>query len=302
MTYVYPPPVHPGDTIGIMAPSSFVEPDTLAPGIAALEQRGYRVHLHPQTFLRDRQSAGTAADKCAALYDLWNDPAIGAVLAAGGGNRSLHMLEALDTGRLKATPKAFVGFSDSTVLLNAFTAHLRIVTFHGPVLGRVRDNPDLDSLVSALGGRPQEPDLRTARVVRSGQAQGVLIGGTLSLVQYLAATPDLPDPEGAILFLEDVSEEFSHIDRMLLHLRRAGVLKVLSGLILGTWESLQDRGRPYGFTLEDIVAEHTRDTHYPIVMGAPFGHGAVLPTFPIGGKARLSACEKDGIYLKFYRD
>lgn len=282
-----------------MAPSSYVEPDGLRPGITALESRGYKVFVHPQTFARDRQSAGTPAQKIAALHELWQEPRIGAILAAGGGNRSLHLLARLNYALIKAQPKALTGFSDVTALLNAVNAHTGLVTFHGPTLDKIRDDDRLSALVSALSGTPRTPDMGGARVLRSGQGSGPLIGGNLSLLQYLAGTPEMPDPTGAILFLEDVAEELSKIDRMLLHLRRTGVLSALSGLILGGFDDLSETGRPFGFTLIDLVREHTEGTPYPIVMGAPFGHREVLETFPIGANAHLKADEKDGIYLKF---
>lgn len=295
----YPPLLRPGDTIGIMSPSSFIEPESLAPGIAALESRGFSVFVHPQTFARDRQSAGTHAQKVAALQELWADPGIGAIMAAGGGNRALHLLESLDYDLIRARPKAFVGYSDVTALLNAIYARTGLATFHGPVLKLLKDDENLESFLAALGGAPRAPDMSRARMLRPGSARGSLIGGNLTIFQHLAGTRDMPDPAGAILFVEEVAEELSKIDRMFLHLRRTGVLGAISGLVLGGFERLYETGRPFGFTLEDLVLEHTQGTDYPIVMDAPFGHGDVLETFPVGGVARLEAAEEGGISLKF---
>lgn len=296
---IMPPPLRSGDTIGIMAPSGYIEPESLAPGIAALESRGFSVFVHPQTWARDRQSAGTHAQKIAALHALWADSDIKAIMAAGGGNRALHLLDALDYDLIRSLPKAFIGHSDVTALLNAIHAHTGLVTFHGPVLKFLREDEKLDSLLAALGGAPHAPDMSRARILRPGCARGPLIGGNLAIVQYLAGTSEMPDPAGAILFVEEVAEELSKIDRMFLHLRRTGVMGALSGLVLGGFDRLYETGRPFGFTLEDLVLEHVQGTDYPIVMDGPFGHGDALETFPVGRVARLGADEKDGIYLNF---
>lgn len=282
-----------------MAPSGYVTPEDLAPGITLLESLGFSVFVHPQTFFRDRQSAGTPEQKVAALHALWADSDIHGIIAAGGGNRALHLVPMLDYALIRARPKAFVGYSDVTALLNAITAHTGLVTLHGPMLKGIRSDDALTPLLAALGGSMHEPDMTQARVLRPGVAQGPMIGGNLSIVQYLAGSADFPSPEGAILFLEEVNEELSKIDRMLLHLRRTGVLGAVSGLVLGGFDRLYETGRPFGFTLEDLVSEHMRGTAGPIVMGAPFGHVGPCQTVPVGGMARLEAGEKDQICLKF---
>ncbi len=294
-----PPPLHPGGRIGIMAPSGYVTPEDLAPGISILESLGFSVFVHPQTFFRDRQSAGTPEQKITALHALWADSDIHGIIAAGGGNRALHLLSALDYALIRSRPKAFVGYSDVTALLNAIAAHTGLVTFHGPMLKGLRRDESLTSLLAALGGSAHEPDMTQARVLRPGVAQGPMIGGNLSLVQYLVGSADFPNPEGAILFIEEVGEELSKIDRILLHLRRTGVLGAVSGVVLGGFDHLYETGRPFGFTLEELVAEHMRGTSGPIVIGAPFGHVGSCQTIPVGGMARLEAGEKDQICLKF---
>lgn len=299
MTLPYPPALRPGDRIGVMAPSSWVAEKNLAPGVAALESRGFKVEIHPQTFMRDRQSAGTPEQKISALHDLWADPEVRAIMAAGGGNRCLHILSHLDPSLLRADPKAFVGFSDVTALVNAIPARAGLVAFHGPVLETLREGESLDSLCTALSGAPRAPDMTRARAARPGRTRGVLIGGNLSIVQYLAGTDDFLRPEGAILFLEDVAEELSKIDRMLLHLKRTGVLSGISGLVLGGFDRLYETGKPFEFTLGDLIREHTQDFDYPVIMNAPFGHAGVLETFPVGAVAEIEAQESGSASLKF---
>jgi muramoyltetrapeptide carboxypeptidase len=93
--------------------------------------------------------------------------------------------------------------------------------------------------------------------------------------------------EGSILFLEDWNEEYSRLDRVFCHLKRQDVFKKINGLILGQFENLLDTGRPYGFTMKDMIAEHVPQT-CPVIWNAPFGHGKRLITLPIGAEVSIT--------------
>jgi muramoyltetrapeptide carboxypeptidase len=108
---------------------------------------------------------------------------------------------------------------------------------------------------------------------------------------------------GAILFLEDINEEYSKIDRELCALRRSGMMDKLSAIIFGQFTNLQDTGAiPFGFSFEDIVRENTDGLNIPILMNAPFGHGKeLLYAFPIGQKALLEG-NKVRFRLKLFKN
>ncbi|MCB1531474.1 MAG: LD-carboxypeptidase [Alphaproteobacteria bacterium] len=287
------PALTPGDTIGIMAPASYVEREDIERSAALLETRGYQCFVHPQTFARDHQSAGSHAERAAAFHDLWAREDIKAIWSAGGGNRTLHMLEHIDFEMLKNTsPKLVIGFSDVTALLNALYARLGVPSIHGPVFKNVHKHGEIDALFGLLERGQTKLPLDEARIYSEGEAEGVLFGGNLSLFQYLPHTLPGRFWEGAILFLEDCNEELSRIDRMLMHLKRCGVLSSLSGLILGEFSDMKESGRPFGFTLEDIIQEHTKDLKIPVIQSQNFGHGDVFYPLPIGVNSTLSTTEK----------
>lgn len=270
-----------------MAPSSFVEKEDILKAEVSAEAAGYRVLIHPQTFSRYNQSAGTTDEKARALHDLYQNPEVDVIIAAGGGNRALHLLDYLDYDLIAANPKYLAGFSDVTALLNAIYARCGLPGIHGPVFKKIPSCRQSGEFFDLLGGNAVSMPLDNAMALRSGEAEGVLIGGNLSVFQYLPGTDYMPESEGAILFLEDWNEEASHIDRMFLYLRRCGVLEKVSALVLGDF-SLKDTGRPFGFTLEDIVLEHTRGLDIPVLMNAPFGHGSDLWPLPVGERARVT--------------
>lgn len=292
---INPPALKPGDTIGIFAPSSWVEQDDIEKSKEIIEDLGFKVFVHPQTFERENQSAGNHLQKSLAFQGLWQRKDIKAIWAAGGGNRCTHLLETINFSRLKNSPKILIGFSDVTSLLNAITAHTDIVTFHGPVFKNLHkhNKTQLNHLFDLIGGSTgTNYPINDANILRGGKAEGKLIGGNLSLFQYLPQTLENDFYKNGILFLEDCNEELSRIDRMFLHLKRLGVLNELSALILGQFTNIPETGTPFGYTLSDIIDEHINETKYPVLHNMPFGHGKDLYTFPIGVHARIDTEDK----------
>ena len=286
---IKPPALKLGDTIGIMAPSSRVEKSDIDACELFLHAHGFKTFVHPQTFERLHQSAGTNEQKRDALHDLVKNPDIAAIFFATGGNRALHLLDLLDFSLIRANPKIYMGFSDNTALLNAITARTGIVTYHGPTAKRLPTTPQAEFNLRFLKGEEDTIPLTGAHILHKGHAEGWLIGGNISLFQYLLHSGDMPDATGAILFLEDCYEEWSRIDRDFCFLRRSGVLDKISGLVLGQFTHMVDTGTPFGFTFEDIIAEHTAGLKIPVLTNAPFGHDPVLNyIMPIGQKVGLS--------------
>lgn len=281
----------PGDTIGVFAPSSYVEQIDIEASAALLEARGYKVFIHPQTYmrLRDTQIAGTTSQKISALYELYENKDIKAVWAAGGGNRALNLLDDIDYGRLMAQPKPLIGFSDTTALLNAITAHTGIRTVHGPVFKSLHslEAHYVDQCLALLSGEAQSISLSGATVINHGAATGMLTGGCLSVFQYLAGTKDCPDLKGALLVLEDTGDHISRFERMFTHLQRQGVFQHIGGLILGEFHDLQDGTRPFGISVENIAEEVSEKHDIPVLINAPFGHGHAQSSLPIGAVLTL---------------
>jgi len=274
--------------IGVFAPSSFVERGDIEAAQAVMDARGVEVFVHPQTFEQQGQLAGTKAQKLDALHALYSDPSIDAIWAAGGGNRALDLLDGLELSVIKANPKPMIGFSDVTALLNHITAHTGIVNTHAQVFKNLASYDQLDACLSFLSGEAVKLPLDQVSVIREGDAEGRLIGGNLSVFHYLAESLPPSYFEGAILCLEDCGEELSRIDRMLVHLKRSGVLSSISGLLLGEFIDMRDTGRPFGFSLEEIISEHCAERDMPIIMNAPFGHGSNLYPLPIGKNGKIT--------------
>lgn len=298
MKTIIPPALQLGDTIGVMAPSSYVEREDIEKSVAAIEAHGYKVFVHPQTYERENQSAGSHLQKSLAFQGLWQRDNIKAIWAAGGGNRALHLLDQINFSKLKDKPKALIGFSDVTALLNAVHAHTGLVTYHAQVFKNLHKNEEhIRQTLNMVSGQDLPMVVDGALIINKGSAEGRMIGGNLSVFQYLPQTLPNDFCDGAILFLEDCNEDLSKIDRMILHLKRTGIFTKAAGIVFGEFTRLTDSGRPFGYTLEDIIREHTTGLDIPIIMNAPFGHGTACHPIPVGQNARVDTNDEKIIFL-----
>lgn len=281
-----------GDVIGVMAPSSYVESSDIEASQKTLEALGYNVRVHDQTFARDGQLAGTDAEKLEAFHALYEDERVTAIWAAGGGNGALSLINHLDYNLIKANPKPLIGFSDTTALINAISVRTDVVNFHGPVFKNLYKTDDLEQRLEILTGRNDTLSLEGAETIHEGEASGRLLGGNLSIVQYLPALLGGDAFDGAILFIEDCGEELSRLDRTLIYLKTLGIAEKLSGIIFGEFTNLQDTGRPYGFNLLQLIRKFSAELDIPVLANAPFGHEKNLPFFPVGKTVEFCAKAK----------
>lgn len=269
-----------------------------------LQALGFRVHYTPRVFEKYRYLAGTDAARAAELHRLFVDPDIQAIFCCRGGYGSQRLLPYLDAALIRTHPKIFLGYSDLTSLLLYFHTQCHLVTFHGPVVvGDLR--PALaqevqQQLLGLLGGdtsrmQPPANQLATLTVLRDGEAQGMLLGGCLSLFVCTIGTPYQPDTRDTILFLEDRGERLYAVDRMLTYLRLAGVFDHVRGVVFGSLERVAaDQQLSYG--MEDVILDVLGDLPIPMLCGFPAGHCAQPLTLPFGVQAairqgRLVLCE-----------
>ncbi|HEV7668182.1 MAG TPA: LD-carboxypeptidase [Thermoanaerobaculia bacterium] len=286
-----PPPVLPGDRIGIAALSGPVDPGLLGLGMAALERLGFVPVPAANLGSWSGMFAGSDAERLAAFHQLAADPSIAAIVFARGGHGVLRVLPGIDWALLAARPRAYVGFSDLTPFLLEVVRRLGIVAFHGPMVAadfaRGQDAAEQASFVDALAGRyPVEQPFVAA--LRGGSGRGVLLGGCLSLLTATLGTPFAADLEGAILLLEDVGEPPYRVDRMLAQLRLSGRLDRLAGLVVG---HLDDRDRPLAppQVWNELLADALGSFTWPVGIGHNSGHRSPNWTLPLGLPAVLDA-------------
>ena len=287
---LFPPPLAPGDLVVVVAPSSPVAAWRVWPGLAWLRTR-YRIRMSPGALARDGFLAGSDGRRRDELLRALTDREVRAVVAVRGGYGVMRVVDDLPWGDLVRRPTWIVGFSDVTAL-HAMAWRAGVATVHGPnVTGLGKEaTPSVRAAWIASLERPSA--VRTwkgLRVLRSGEARGVVVGGNLSLVHAMAVAGRLAIPEGAVLVLEDVSEAPYRIDRMLTSLCLGGHLAHASAIVFGGFDCCGPGadGRP----VEDVLEERTRALGIPVLAEAPFGHRAHNEAFVLGGEARVTGDE-----------
>ena len=293
MSLRLPPALRPGDRIGVSAPAGPVRRDALEAGLAYLRARGFEPVLGDHIDGRLGYLAGTDADRMADLNALLAHPDLRAIWFARGGYGSGRIIDRLDLKPLLAHPKALIGYSDLTVVMAAARHVAGIVTYYGPMVSDLGDRSRFDeaSLWVALsgGGGNIEHRFAAGSVLRPGRGEGPLVGGCLSLLVSLLGTPWEIDTDGAILFWEEVNEEPFRIDRMLGHLRHAGRLERLKGMVVGRLVGCEPRDPAAALSIADILQAQLRGTDYPVLIDLPAGHADGKITLPLGWTARLAA-------------
>ena len=290
-----PPALVRGDTIGVVAPSYAPRPGWLLRGVKALEHAGYTVVLDPEIEQHRRFKRAEDERRAENFMGVWLDPRVKAVIGGTGGYGAVRMLPYLEPEIFRRNPKAFVGYSDITALHLWLMRRASLRVFHGPtvddLIPSTRD-PTMASLLAAL--TTPRPTARIgrgiARVVRPGRAAGRLIGGNLSLVQQTIGTPYEVDTRDAILFLEETRDPMSVLDERLVHLRAAGLLRAIRGVVFGQLSI--DRSEEDEF--EDFLLDLVSDLNVPILTDFPAGHEVPNLTIPLGTEVELTAEETTG--------
>ena len=288
---IKPPALRPGDLIGIVAPASNIKPDMLAEGCSELERLGFRTLYRPGIASAYRYFSGTDERRAAELLEMIRNPEVRAIFCARGGYGSARLIPYIEPELLRANPKIINGSSDITSLLT-FWDRSGLVGFHGPMVATaIRQGADayeLRLLLDLLRGEAVRFPLAGTTVLRSGNAEGRLTGGCLSLVVATLGTAYEIDTTDSILVLEDLDTKPYQIDRMLTQLKHAGKLKGIQGMVFGEMLNCAQHVHQ-GYSLEEVVIDVLADTAFPVLYGFPTGHTSRANAMvPFGVRAGLS--------------
>ncbi len=286
-----------GDTIGIVAPAWSFDRWNFRRGVEKLKRLGFKVKYDHSVFSRYWSMAGHDRERADQMNRMFADKEVKAIFCATGGYGSIRTIPYLDKNIIRKNPKIFLGYSDITILLSYLQRAANMIVFHGPyVAGEIHANMSkitLEYLMSSLmqpapAGEMTFPSLKT---LRPGKATGMSVGGNMSMLISGIGTPYDIDTDNKVLFLEDVGEDLEVIDNILSHLKMAGKLKKVKGLVFGRMVNCHDMsGKKY--KIQDIVDDILSDLNIPMVYGFPSGHargrGANV-TFPLGISVTLDA-------------
>lgn len=310
-----------GDRIGVTAPSFGVtEPTDIARFEHAKEKLaslGYGVVETPDVYTADETGRSAPAEqRVRELYSLLEDPDVGAVISAKGGDYQFEMLLHMDWDLLERYPKWIQGYSDNTTLLFKITAEHDIATVYGGNFGDFGMEPWHRSVSESLeflngsrrmqdsfpthevgffdrvtGLEPLNPTAPTVWRSSCGDTtfSGRLIGGCMDVLEWFhrkaTASPrrfnDLYSKEGTVWYMETYEMDEARIRTMLSGMSKDGWFDGVNGFVFG--RPLFYEGSDYMDVVTDVLSEYG----VPMVFDADVGHKAPRMTFINGAESRF---------------
>jgi muramoyltetrapeptide carboxypeptidase len=287
--------------VAVIAPAGPVDSAYIKDAITVIKAANLNIVLG-QNVRKLRNHAYFAApleERFAEFMWAWESREIHAVWAGSGGYGCAELLPLLPFERIRQQPKIFIGFSDITALSSAILARTGLVTFNGPNCcirnscasereARITSLGDaLNLLMSTERWRelPFQRNHMLPRIVASGRACGVAVGGNLSTLAGMLGTQFFPFIENTILFLEDTDFNGYDVDRTLTHLKLAGVFKNVIGVVFGEFVE-RTTDEVGAFSIEEVIRRHF-EKGPPTVVGLNFSHGATTAVIPIGAEAEI---------------
>jgi len=281
-SFKIPPYLKQGDIIGITSPAGYITLEQIQPSVLQMQSWGFNLKIGATIGKRDFTYGGTDEERRSDFQQMLDDPNIKAIMCARGGYGFVRIIDNLDFSTFKRNPKWIIGFSDITVLHCHLAKNYGVASIHSKMCNSFPDDwtraepiqiETILSIKNALIGEHMTYSAPISQNNRLGKAEGILVGGNLSIIETLAGSDSDLNTNNKILFVEDTGEYLYSIDRMFWNLKRSGKLKNLKGLIVGGFKvKPDDAGEEFGKTIYDIVLEKVAEYNYPIAFDFPVGH------------------------------
>jgi muramoyltetrapeptide carboxypeptidase len=300
--FIPPKRIKRGQKVAIVAPSASVHTDRLLEGVSLLKEVGLVPVLGPcvKNLKTDGMHSAPIDDRVQELNWAFRDPEIAAVICAIGGIGSAAVLPYLDYAAIRKSRKPLLGRSDITALNLGILRNAGLISINGQTPSIVLDKGEkfrelqtasflntLDLMMSNKNWAswPFVNNQHLPMTVSPGTGKGHVIGCNVDTLTRLLGTPHFPHYRGAILFIEDVHASVSGLARAFLHLKLAGILDQLSGVVIGEFCDLKGADEP---DIEDVIQEYFSDGP-PCVYGYSFSHGGVVAPIPVGATCSINA-------------
>ena len=297
---IKPKALHKNSTIGIVSPSYWLDGEILSLTSKYFANLGYRLKFGRSNDLKWGPFAGLPEQRADDINEMFGSSDIDAIFCARGGYGANRVLPLLDYNLIKENPKIFIGYSDITALLTSITQKTSIVTFHGPMLTTYRDSwveYNYSLMQRVLTGEKfikiYSPEGLETKILKHGVASGPLWGGNMCLLVNRLGTDDSLNTNGTILFLEDIDEYLYSFERMLVHMREAGMFDNIKGLIFGELKDMKDQEVKFERNIDQIILDICGDLNVPILSNFPCGHGKFQSTLPLSINTEIDTKNKE---------
>ena len=299
-----PPYLKEGDVVRIISTARKISKEEIESAKSVLESWGLLVSLGENLYEEQHQFAGDKEKRKADLQAALNDTQVKAIICARGGYGTVQLIDQINFQQYVKQPKWIVGYSDITVLHNHINQNFNIQTLHATMPVNFPKNGKEDqateSLKKALFGKKlaYEFEIEKGSILPQKTINAQLVGGNLSIIYSLTGTISQIDTENKWFFIEDLDEYLYHIDRMMMNLKRAGLLNKCKGLLVGGMNKMNDNAVPYGQTAKEIIIENMKEFDIPIIFGVPAGHIKNNFSMYMGRELKLSI-QKNKVKLEF---
>jgi muramoyltetrapeptide carboxypeptidase len=279
MQNTIPPYLKKGNCIGITCPAGYMPAERAQTCIRTLQKWGFEVMVG-KTLGSDSNNyfSATEEQRRDELQAMLDDDSIHAILCGRGGYGLSPLLDQLDFKRFKKKPKWIIGFSDITALHVHLNRRLHIASLHAPMAAAFNNGGSesayIQSLHRLLTGKKTIISGPVHPFNNKGKATAELVGGNLTLITHLIGTKSQLQTNGKILFLEDIGEYIYATDRMLVQIKRSGLLNNLAGLIIGGFTDYKDTERPFGKTITEAIHAQIGKVDFPVCFDFPISHSA----------------------------
>lgn len=275
--------------IALVAPARKVVPQEVEFAVNWLKANGMEPVYDDRLFATDHIFAGTDDFRAGVIQEYLDRPDIDALWMARGGYGGIRIIDRIDFSTCASPPKLLIGFSDVTVF-HGLMQRMGRISLHAsmPYCLENKTPEAMQSLLDALQGKALHYEWPAHSLNRPGTAEGLLVGGNLSVLYGMMGSRSFPETAGRILFLEEVDEYLYHIERMLIGLKRAEKLENLKALVVGGLTEIHDNEDPFGKTVEQLFRDVVEEYDYPVCFGLPAGHQPDNRTLRLGAPAALT--------------
>ena len=299
---IIPKRLEKGDVIGVVAPSNPIIGDNIEEIERAKEiitELGYKVKYSKNLFSNTNKYSSTAEEKAEDINEMFADKEVKMIWCAKGGENSNSTFDYLDYNLIKKNPKIICGYSDITSITNVINAKTGLVTFSGTNFKTIATDETEYSLMEIIkrleqGSLEFGTSIDSYATIRSGYAEGELIGGNLSLMKGLVAGKYAVNFKNKILFLEELGIETGPalVSNHLYYMKQNGIFEQIKGLWIGNYTHESE------IKLEDILLDTIKDEYnIPIIKSENFGHIERKTVIPIGTKAIINTSRETKIKL-----
>lgn len=284
------------DTVWILSTARKISHKEIEPAVDLIKRWGLNVHIGKSIDAEENQFAGTDSLRAQDLQEAINDPRAKAIWCARGGYGTVRIIDKIDFSVYLKNPVPIIGYSDVTVL----HSHLHVLgvqSIHAtmPVNLSTNTPESIQSLKDILLEHKPVYKINSSEKNKTGKATGPIVGGNLSILYSLLGSESAIKTSGKILFIEDVDEYLYHIDRMLMNLKRNDYFNELKGVIVGSFNKMNDNTIPFGRTVEEIILDITSEFDFPIIFNFPAGHINDNRALLLGSEIEMNVEEREAL-------